>query len=140
MQSNSNNKLPFKLFEIGDVVLKAENEIGARNERRACALYSNTEARLEEIHGLLDYIMMKLNVKHRSNLPAEKNKLCNYYHLQASENPSFLSQLQAEIFFNDQKIGILGIIHPEICRLYEWNHPISLLEINLEAVIEKFSN
>jgi hypothetical protein len=32
------------LFEITDVVLKAKNEIGARNERRLAALQSHRDA------------------------------------------------------------------------------------------------
>jgi phenylalanyl-tRNA synthetase beta chain len=52
------------MFEVGDVVLKdPSRETGTRNERRLCALYTNLASQIEVIHGLLDYVMMKLNVK-----------------------------------------------------------------------------
>lgn len=51
------------MFEVGDVVLKDEStETNTRNERRLCALYTNHSSELENIHGLLDYIMLKLKV------------------------------------------------------------------------------
>jgi len=31
-----------QLFEIGDVCLKTDNEIGAKNQRKLCAIYSDT--------------------------------------------------------------------------------------------------
>lgn len=71
--NNKNQKLPFKLFEVGDVVLKTENEIGAKNERHVCCLYSNTEQVFETIHGTLDYLMSQLKVESEYELE-ERNK------------------------------------------------------------------
>jgi phenylalanyl-tRNA synthetase beta subunit len=34
-------KHPIKLFELSDVVLKDDNEVGARNERRLAALIAD---------------------------------------------------------------------------------------------------
>mmetsp|Transcript_62950 Transcript_62950/g.95016 ORF Transcript_62950/g.95016 Transcript_62950/m.95016 type:complete len:81 (+) Transcript_62950:67-309(+) len=57
------NKLPIKLFELSDVILKCDNEVGAKNERRLCALFCDNETSgLEYIHGLLDYVMIKLKI------------------------------------------------------------------------------
>lgn len=65
LHGNKNNKLPLDLFELSDVVLKeASKEQGARNERRLCALHSNhNSSGFELIHGLLDYLMVKLHVR-----------------------------------------------------------------------------
>jgi phenylalanyl-tRNA synthetase beta chain len=46
-----------KLFEVSDVVLPCDNEIGAQNERRLVALYSAFGAGFEIVHGLADRIM-----------------------------------------------------------------------------------
>jgi len=52
------------VFEIGDVILKADNEIGSKNERHLCAMFTdNDNSGLELIHGLLDFIMKKINIK-----------------------------------------------------------------------------
>ena len=39
--SNKKNKLPIELFEVTDVVLKADNEVGAKNERHLGVLRTN---------------------------------------------------------------------------------------------------
>merc|ERR1711977_280691 len=51
--------LPQRLFEAGDVVLRDRNfKVGARNERRLCALICTSQDNaFEEIHGVLDRIM-----------------------------------------------------------------------------------
>ena len=43
------------LFEIGDCVVKYDNEVGARNQRKIVAMYTDHDnSGLELIHGLLD--------------------------------------------------------------------------------------
>lgn len=64
LMHNKNTPLPIRLFELGDVVLKCnDKEVKVKNERRVCAIYTNKAAKLEKLHGLLDHIMIKLNVK-----------------------------------------------------------------------------
>lgn len=63
LAANKKMPLPLKLFEISDVVLKDdEAEVGARNERRVCAVNCNKNAGFEVVHGILDRIMQALNV------------------------------------------------------------------------------
>jgi phenylalanyl-tRNA synthetase beta chain len=44
MKTNKKNKLPLELFEVSDVVLREDNEIGARNERHLAALRTNIKS------------------------------------------------------------------------------------------------
>ena len=75
------------MFELGDVVLKDEKEeTCTRNERRLCALYTNLQSQIEVIHGLVDYIMMKLNVKYDN---AENHKSLRKYKLVPSSGIFF---------------------------------------------------
>lgn len=60
---NKKNKVPFKLFEIGDTIfLKEKNKdhfehIGAYNRRKIGVIYCNsTTSGLDLIHGVLDTI------------------------------------------------------------------------------------
>lgn len=65
IQCNKNNKLPFKLFELGDVILIEKEEentdkneyLGAKNERRLGVIYCNSSTSgLDIIHGVLDTV------------------------------------------------------------------------------------
>eukprot|EP01016_Furgasonia_blochmanni_P036747 TRINITY_DN4234_c0_g1_i3.p1 TRINITY_DN4234_c0_g1~~TRINITY_DN4234_c0_g1_i3.p1 ORF type:complete len:619 (-),score=219.13 TRINITY_DN4234_c0_g1_i3:276-2132(-) len=130
LSSNQTNKLPIHLFEITDVVLKAKNEIGARNERRLAALQSHRDSSgLEYIHGLVDYIMVKLRV------PKDEK---NGYSIKGSSNSTFFPERQAQIFYKDQPIGIFGILHPVVLQNFDWHHPVSLVELNLEPLFAHF--
>ena len=51
LQSNKSNKLPLMLFELQDTVIKTnENEIGAKNVRKMCAAYSNSNTSGFEVY------------------------------------------------------------------------------------------
>lgn len=55
--------MPHKLFEVSDVILRDnKTEVGARNNRRLCAVYANKSAGFEMIHGLVDRILLLLEV------------------------------------------------------------------------------
>ena len=52
------------MFEVGDCVIVDDNEIGAKNVRHLCAVFTDHDnAGLEIIHGLLDHLMKKIDVK-----------------------------------------------------------------------------
>ena len=63
LAANRKMPLPLKLFEVSDVILKDdEAEVGARNERRLCAVNCNKNAGFEVVHGILDRVMQVLEI------------------------------------------------------------------------------
>lgn len=63
LSANRKMPIPLKLFEVSDVVLAdPDTEVGARNERRLCAVNCNKSAGFEVVHGLLDRVMQLLDV------------------------------------------------------------------------------
>lgn len=64
LHSNKGAPMPIKLFEVNDIVLKCpESDVGAINKKVLCATFTNKHgAGLEFIHGLLDKVMMALDV------------------------------------------------------------------------------
>lgn len=79
--ANRKMPLPLKLFEISDVVVSDDDtEVGARNERRLCAVNCNKTAGFEVVHGLLDRVMQLLEVSWKSTSSTK-----NGYYLQATE-------------------------------------------------------
>ncbi|KAL4503251.1 hypothetical protein ABPG72_000857 [Tetrahymena utriculariae] len=136
LSSNKKNKIPISMFEVGDVILKDDTrETNTRNERRLCALYTNHNSELEVVHGLLDYIMLKLMV---TLDPTGTSKAERRYRLVPSDEPTYFLDRQAHIYYNDKKIGNLGILHPDVVKNFEWKYPVSTLELNLEPLIYEF--
>eukprot|EP00052_Salpingoeca_macrocollata_P035313 m.14262 g.14262 ORF g.14262 m.14262 type:complete len:606 (+) comp7821_c0_seq1:917-2734(+) len=126
--------LPVKIFEISDVVVKDSScDTGARNNRRLAAAICNTAPDFEAIQGLLDYVMKMLGVQ--SNLTAKPGHP-EVYELRASQDPAFFGELgAADIFYKGQRVGVLGVVHPEVLANYELKAPCSALELDIEPFL-----
>uniref|UniRef100_A0A8C2DC15 Phenylalanine--tRNA ligase beta subunit n=1 Tax=Cyprinus carpio TaxID=7962 RepID=A0A8C2DC15_CYPCA len=125
--ANRKMPLPLKLFEISDVVLKDETkDVGARNNRRLCAVYYNKSPGFEVIHGLLDRVMQLLDVKPGRN---------QGYHIQAAEDSTFFPGRCAEIFSCGKSIGHLGVLHPDVISRFELTMPCSSIDIDIEPFL-----
>ncbi|XP_015520165.1 phenylalanine--tRNA ligase beta subunit isoform X1 [Neodiprion lecontei] len=130
LAANKKMPLPQKLFEISDVVLRdCTAEVGARNERRICAINCNKFAGFEIIHGLLDRIMQLLEV------PWSTAKDSNGYYLRAADDPTYFPQRCAEIVVFGEVIGKMGVIHPTVISNFDLSLPCSAMEINIEPML-----
>ncbi|KDR06506.1 putative phenylalanyl-tRNA synthetase beta chain, partial [Zootermopsis nevadensis] len=130
LAANKKMPLPLKLFEVSDVVLiDKKAEVGARNERRVCAVNCNKTPGFEIIHGLLDRLMQLLEV------PRSSNKTATGYYLKAVDDPAYFPQRCAEVVANGQVIGIMGVLHPDVITKFELTHPVACLEINIEPFV-----
>eukprot|EP00299_Pterocystis_sp_00344_P008866 c3538_g1_i1.p1 GENE.c3538_g1_i1~~c3538_g1_i1.p1 ORF type:complete len:615 (+),score=146.24 c3538_g1_i1:46-1845(+) len=129
LTANTDTKKPLKLFECSDVVLlDSSTDTGARNERRLVAVYQDTNtAGFQFIHGLLDRLMVVLNVA-----PSE-------YSLKPSQDETFFPGCQARVIVRGQDVGIIGVVHPRVLINFIKNQsltcPASALEINLERFL-----
>ncbi|KAF4104415.1 phenylalanine--tRNA ligase beta subunit [Onychostoma macrolepis] len=127
LAANRKMPLPLKLFEISDVVLKDETkDVGARNNRRLCAVYYNKSPGFEVIHGLLDRVMQLLDVKPGRN---------QGYNIQAAEDSTFFPGRCAEIFSCGKSIGHLGVLHPDVISRFELTMPCSAIDIDIEPFL-----
>jgi phenylalanyl-tRNA synthetase beta chain len=121
LSNNLKSSLPIKLFEMNDIVLvDDQSDVGASNLRYLSALYCNTKAELEIIHGLLDRLMESLNIKNYSIEPASDER--------------FFQGRQANILFEGEVVGIFGILHPEVLHNFNIRYPCSVMELNVEKL------
>lgn len=120
-------------------------EVGARNERRICAVNCNKNAGFEVVHGLLDKIMMLLEVSW------SPNKDATGYYLQATDgnieicldifvkgfftDPTFFPGRCAKIICNNKDVGRIGVVHPDVLHKFELGNPCSAVEINIEQFV-----
>lgn len=147
-----------KLFEISDVVLPADNEVGAVNARRLVALYSSLSSGFEVIHGLVDRVMTCVQIQpedvYASNSLtleeiAERKRVAksgySYFLRPNSTDPCFFNGMCAEVVLRkldsdasgaagDKVIGVLGVVHPEVLQNYDISYPCSVVELDLEAI------
>ena len=132
IEGNKANQLPFKIFEISDVVICDENnEVGAVNRRRLCFAYTNTTSAMEIVQGMVDLLMKKIGLIFNCD-NKEKN-----YTIKKSNNEIFFNDRQAEIFIlDDIKVGIYGIVHPKVIKNFGIKNPVTLCEIDLQLIMD----
>lgn len=133
LNSNKSMSLPMKLFEVGDVVFADDNsDVGANNVRHISAIYYGRQTSgFETIHGLLDRIMQVLDIKYIED-KANKASLANGYYIEACQDDAYLAGRCAAIIYAGDRIGLMGILHPEVMTNFELNHPCSSLEMTIE--------
>ena len=102
--------------------------VGASNRRHFSAVHSNYgSSGFEIIHGLLDYLMVKMDVK---------NDKTTGYSIEPSNESTFFPKMQASIFYKGVNIGIMGIVHPDVLKNFGWTSPSSLIEFDVQTIIE----
>ena len=122
--TNTKQQLPIKVFEISDVVVRDDStDVKAKNRRFLGAGYCGNTSGLEHIHGLFDTVMKQLDFKWKED-----------YSLVPSDNPTFFPKRQAEIIVKGQKVGIFGIIHPEVLSNFDIGFPVSALEVDIQIL------
>jgi len=127
LQQNLKTGLPIQLFEVNDVVLVDETtDVGARNIRKAAALFCSTTSGFEIIHGLVDRLMEVMAI------PFDANE---GYSIEASNDESYFPGRQANILFGGKKVGTFGIIHPDVMQAFGVKYPCSVLEFDVEPFL-----
>jgi len=130
VHANLKMPLPMKLFEISDVVIKDDTkDVGAKNQRRLCALNYNKSPGFETVHGLLDRVMQLLEVP-----PTTEGNSSGYF-LRGCEDPSYFPGRCAEVIAYGKVVGTLGVLHPETLAKFELNLPVACMEINIETFL-----
>ncbi|XP_017009091.2 phenylalanine--tRNA ligase beta subunit [Drosophila takahashii] len=128
--ANRKMPLPLKLFEISDVVVADDStEVGARNERRVCAVNCNKTAGFEVVHGLLDRVMQLLSV------PWRTANVTKGYYLQSAEDPSYFPGRCANVMYDNVVIGKIGVLHPTVLQAFELTTPCSVVEFTIEPFV-----
>jgi phenylalanyl-tRNA synthetase beta chain len=141
-----------KLFEISDIVLPADNEVGALNARRLVGLYSSHTSSLEVVHGLMDRVMACAQIAPeaeyaKSSLTSEEIAAIERiaragvrYGVRPSSDPLFFPGMSADVVLiqagsQEVKVGVLGVVHPEVLHNYEITYPCCIVELDVEAIM-----
>ncbi len=117
---NSDSEYPQKIFELGRV-FKDSKEISEKENLSIGICPGN----FTEIKQVLEYLENSLDIK---------------FETKESENPSahLIPGRTTEIFFENEKIGEFGEVHPKILKNWKIKMPVSILEIELENLFEIF--
>jgi phenylalanyl-tRNA synthetase beta chain len=114
LNENKHHEYPQKIFEIGNVFLKEENE-------NLGLLSCHNNANFTEIKQILDYIFNSLDLT---------------YELKETEHGSFINGRTGEIICKGKRLGYIGEINPKVINNFNLEMPVSGIEINLSEMFK----
>lgn len=151
VRENKSKALPIRIFECSDVAFKDEaEERKARNQRNFAACFCGKSSGFEEVHGLLDRVLLMLRtafVTHEEGLEGksidfkvtENPSKPDGYWIEETDEPTWFHGHAAAIYLRlggkTEKVGQFGILHPSVLEAFEIRYPVSALEFNLEAFL-----
>ncbi|KAI1340464.1 phenylalanyl-tRNA synthetase [Xylariaceae sp. FL0016] len=155
LRENKYHSAPIKVFETSDVVFKDESlERKARNERHFSAAWYGKTSGFEEVHGLLDRVMLMLRqaflTREEGLAATAAGKSVDFevrqdhtrkdgYWLEAIDEATFFAGRAAAIYLRldgkETRVGEFGILHPSVLEKFELRYPVSTLEVNLEVFL-----
>jgi phenylalanyl-tRNA synthetase beta chain len=140
INSNKHHSVPMKIFEVSDVGFKDETqERKSRNERHFAAAIMGKTSGFEQVHGLMDRLMLMLRSKFTTREDGLKNAALEGYWIEEVEDKTFLPGHAASIKINlagkHHTIGVFGILHPSVLHKFELPYPVSTVEFNLEVFL-----
>ncbi|KAH7135617.1 hypothetical protein B0J11DRAFT_564932 [Dendryphion nanum] len=140
INSNRHHAVPIKVFEVSDVgFIDLSEERKTRNERHFAAAIMGKTSGFEQVHGLLDRIMLMLKSAFITREDGLENNTLEGYWIEEVDDPTFLRGHAASIKLNvggkNHTIGVFGILHPTVLQKFELPYPVSTVEINLEVFL-----
>lgn len=117
---NLSSEMPQKIFETGiNVKPDKKAETGARNQRKIAAGLMHGGANYSEMKGYLDAFFRS----------AGKD-----FEIEESTEEMFISGRAIDIKVDEEKIGVLGEVHPKVLVDFEIDHPVVLFELDVEKI------
>jgi phenylalanyl-tRNA synthetase beta chain len=136
-----------KIFEVSDVMLlDSKTDVGARNERHLAALYAGPTAGFEIIQGLLDRVMLLLEIPVRPytwqvGVAASYGRGgWRYFIEELIGHASYFPGRAARVVLQKAdgtsvSIGSIGVLHPNVLNKFEIPIPASVVELNIEPFL-----
>jgi phenylalanyl-tRNA synthetase beta chain len=119
LQFNRSGEKPFRLFEVGDVVLLDKTEeTGARRESHVSAIVHSDKSDYTEIKSILDHFFRSIGMLDKITIKSLDSK-------------TYIPGRSGEIYFEKIKIGSIGEIHPEVLMNFGLEYPTAAFEVDL---------
>jgi phenylalanyl-tRNA synthetase beta chain len=126
MEFISNNKsveFPQRIFELGKITVVDETQdTRTRDENWLAAAISNSSANFSEIKSVLDSFFMNLGME---------------WKIRAVNHPSFIDGRVGAVLVDDESVGFVGEIKPEVLVAWQLENPTAAFELNLTSMLSR---
>lgn len=120
LRENRQHSLPWKMFEVGDVVLPANTDVLSKSDLRLAGVIADTTVSYTDVKQVVDYLAKMLGLE-------LKIEMC--------EHASFIEGRVGRILIDDIEVGFIGEIAPVV--LTNWNLEVAVVgfEISLQQFV-----
>jgi phenylalanyl-tRNA synthetase beta chain len=126
MEFLSNNKsveFPQKIYELGKVTQPNQtNETRIQEDEYLAAVPTHPNASFSEIKSTLDSFFANIGVE---------------WQIKETTHPTFIEGRTGQITIDNQDIGIIGEISPQVLENWNLENPTAAFEINLQKILNK---
>jgi len=120
---NQRSEYPHRIFETGEVAVPDSATADmTRTEYHLAALIAHSSATFSELSSVLQALMYYLGIE---------------YSLEKAEHPSFISGRVGKIKANNQSLGVIGEIHPQILENWGITCPCAAFELRTDTLLEE---
>lgn len=121
LAENKAAEYPIKLYEVSDVARVCEKlSAGACNYRRLAILIADTNANYTQLKSTIEYLFGTMGID---------------ISIKRTKHPSFIEGRVAKIIYNEEEIGVLGEIHPEVLMSFGLAIPVVAAELDLMSIL-----
>jgi phenylalanyl-tRNA synthetase beta chain len=125
LAENQHHEYPQNIFEIGKTFNLGNSDTGVVEAENLAIALCHESTDFTEIRQVLDSLMNSLGLT---------------YFIRETSRPSFIEGRVGEILIDDNKVGIIGEIHPQVLDNWKLVVPTVVLELSVEKVFEKIKN
>ena len=123
LNANRSCEYPQNIFELAIVIEPDEStQTKARNVEKMAVAICEEQADFTKAKQIVDSIFNFLSLEYTS---VEK------------DHPSCLPGRSATILLNEQEIGFIGELHPQVLDNWDMKMPIAAFELNLDSIQEE---
>lgn len=109
------------------------DDSGARNERRLSFAEASLKSDFAAVHGTVDLLMSKLNLKWYEQNDKERNE---GYYIERSEECWLFPDRQARLYVKGIDVGVFGIVHPDVLTKFNIKTFVCLAELNFQKIVD----
>ncbi len=126
LSNNQSIEFPQKIYELGKTTQPNQtHENCVQENEQLVAVTTHPNASFSEIKSTLDSFLTNLGVD---------------WQITETTHPTFIEGRTGQIIMDNQEIGIIGEISPQVLENWKLENPAAAFEINLQKIIDKKLN
>lgn len=122
LNENQHHEFPQNIFEIGKTFSRGKTPTGVKEEQHLAATFCHQKSDFTEA---------------KKNLGALFRALGLSFQIKETDHPSYIKGRVGNIIINDQPIGTIGELHPQVLTNWDVLTPVSCFELNVESLFSE---